>query len=151
MPEFPFLTYDVFTEIPFGGNPLAVFPGARNIDRGLFQTIAREFNLSETTFVTPVEGKPLSRSVRIFTPSYELPFAGHPTVGTAIALAEMGAFPWPTAEPALTITLEEQAGPVPVRKRIARIPPSRVRSRRSTVASSSKEIPVIEIFKVIVS
>ena len=115
MPEFPFLTYDVFTEIPFGGNPLAVFPGARNIDRGLFQTIAREFNLSETTFVTPVEGKPLSRSVRIFTPSYELPFAGHPTVGTAIALAEMGAFPWPTAEPALTITLEEQAGPVPVR------------------------------------
>ena len=115
MHEFPFLTYDVFTETPFGGNPLAVFPDARGLDPGLFQTIAREFNLSETTFVTPVEGRPLSRSVRIFTPSYELPFAGHPTVGTAIALAEMGAFPWPTAEPALTITLEEQAGPVPVR------------------------------------
>lgn len=115
MPEFPFLTYDVFTETPFGGNPLAVFPDARGIDPGRFQTIAREFNLSETTFVTPVDGKPLSRSVRIFTPAAELAFAGHPTVGTAIALAEIGAVTWPENRKVLDIILEEQAGPVPVR------------------------------------
>ena len=115
MGEIPFVTYDVFTETSFGGNPLAVFPDARGIDPGRMQTIAREFNLSETTFVTPVEGQPLRRRVRIFTPASELPFAGHPTVGTAIALAECGAFAWSRSEPALTITLEEEAGPVPVR------------------------------------
>jgi trans-2,3-dihydro-3-hydroxyanthranilate isomerase len=114
MRDFPFLTYDVFTETPFGGNPLAVFPDARGIDPAMFQTIAREFNLSETTFVTPVEGAPLRRRVRIFTPTYELPFAGHPTVGTAVALAELGAFSWPRSESELAITLEEEAGSVPV-------------------------------------
>jgi trans-2,3-dihydro-3-hydroxyanthranilate isomerase len=114
MRDFPFLTYDVFTETPFGGNPLAVFPDARGIDPAMFQTIAREFNLSETTFVTPVEGAPLRRRVRIFTPTYELPFAGHPTVGTAVALAELGAFSWPRFESELAITLEEEAGSVPV-------------------------------------
>jgi trans-2,3-dihydro-3-hydroxyanthranilate isomerase len=114
MRDFPFLTYDVFTETPFGGNPLAVFPDARGIDPAMFQTIAREFTLSETTFVTPVEGAPLRRRVRIFTPTYELPFAGHPTVGTAVALAELGAFSWPRSESELAITLEEEAGSVPV-------------------------------------
>jgi trans-2,3-dihydro-3-hydroxyanthranilate isomerase len=115
MAEHAFITYDVFTETPFGGNPLAIFPDARGIDPALFQTIAREFNLSETTFVTPVEGAPLSRRVRIFTPTYELPFAGHPTVGTAIALAELGAFPWPAGQADLSILFEEEAGPVPIR------------------------------------
>ena len=115
MTDIPFVTYDVFTQTPFGGNPLAVFPDARGIDPGLMQTIAREFNLSETVFVTPVDGAPLRRAVRIFTPGAELAFAGHPTVGCAIALAELGAFPWPEGEPALDITLEERAGPVPVR------------------------------------
>ena len=87
---------------------------SRGIDPAMFQTIAREFNLSETTFVTPVEGAPLRRRVRIFTPTYELPFAGHPTVGTAVALAELGAFSWPRSESELAITLEEEAGSVPV-------------------------------------
>ncbi len=61
----PFVTDDVFTETPFGGNPLAVFPDARGIDPALMPVIAREFNLSETVFVTPVEGKPLHRRLRI--------------------------------------------------------------------------------------
>lgn len=115
MKDVPFVTYDVFTETPFGGNPVAVFPDARAVDPALQQSIAREFNLSETVFVTPVEGEPLSRRLRILTPSYELPFAGHPTVGTAVALAELGAFPWPKGETSLEIVFEEGVGPVPVR------------------------------------
>jgi trans-2,3-dihydro-3-hydroxyanthranilate isomerase len=115
MTELPFVTYDVFTETRFGGNPLAVFPDAPGLNLTQMQTIAREFNLSETVFVTAVEGKPLHRRLRILTPGYELPFAGHPTVGTAVALAELGAFPWPEGKAVLNIVFEEGVGPVPVR------------------------------------
>jgi trans-2,3-dihydro-3-hydroxyanthranilate isomerase len=115
MTELAFVTYDVFTEKRFGGNPLAVFPDAGDLDIAEMQTIAREFNLSETVFVSPVAGKPLHRRLRILTPNYELPFAGHPTVGTAVALAELGAFPWPEKQNALEIEFEEGVGPVPVR------------------------------------
>lgn len=82
-----FVTLDVFTDVPFGGNPLAIFPEADDIAEADMQTIAAELNLSETVFVTDAEG-PTPR-LRIFTPRAELPFAGHPTVGTALFLAGM--------------------------------------------------------------
>src|SRR5262245_14191532 len=78
---------DVFTDTRFGGNPLAVVLGADDLDGARMQTIAREFNLSETVFVL----KAHTAKVRIFTPSSELPFAGHPTVGAAVLLSEMKA------------------------------------------------------------
>jgi trans-2,3-dihydro-3-hydroxyanthranilate isomerase len=112
MPRFRFVTADVFTDQPFGGNQLAVFPDATGIPEHRLQDVAREFNFSETTFVYPPSDRAHTRQVRIFTPGTELPFAGHPTVGTAHVLAEIG-------EIALTgettrIVLEELVGPVPV-------------------------------------
>lgn len=85
-----FLILDVFTDAPFGGNPLAVIPDARALPEDRLQKIAREFNFSETTFVYPPEDPTHTAKVRIFTPMSEVPFAGHPTIGTAIALAGMG-------------------------------------------------------------
>lgn len=87
--KYRFCTLDVFTDTQFGGNPLAVLPDAKGLDGDRMQRIAREFNLSETTFVLPPENPANTAKVRIFTPGAELPFAGHPTVGTAIVLAEM--------------------------------------------------------------
>ncbi len=93
MPEeprrYPFLQYDVFTSQPLEGNPLAVFPDARGLADGEMQAIAREMNLSETTFVlprSPEEERTQGTTVRIFTVQEELPFAGHPTLGTAFYL-----------------------------------------------------------------
>jgi len=80
--------YDVFTETAFGGNPLAVIPEATPLPEADLQKIAREFNFSETTFVFPPRNKAHTARVRIFTPVNEIPFAGHPTIGTAIAIAE---------------------------------------------------------------
>lgn len=109
MPEIAFLTADVFTDRPFGGNPLAVFPDAGGLDGETMQLVARELNLSETVFVLPPERPGHARRLRIFTPAIELPFAGHPTIGTAVLLAEMGALD------ASDIVFGEGAGPVPVR------------------------------------
>ena len=83
-----FSTLDVFTDRRFGGNPLAVVQGAGGLSDQQMQAIAREFNLSETVFVLPAENPAHSARLRIFTPLKELPFAGHPTVGTAALLAE---------------------------------------------------------------
>jgi trans-2,3-dihydro-3-hydroxyanthranilate isomerase len=80
---------DVFTETRFGGNPLAVVLAADDLDGARMQTIAREFNLSETVFVLRPQNQAHTARVRIFTPAAELPFAGHPTVGTAVLLAEV--------------------------------------------------------------
>lgn len=102
-----FLVYDVFTETPFGGNPLAVIPDATGLPEDRFQKIAREFNFSETTFVLPPEDPEHDARVRIFTPTRELAFAGHPTVGTAIALAELG-------KVGSQMVLELGVGPIPV-------------------------------------
>src|SRR5690349_3270902 len=112
MRSFQFYTCDVFTNDRFGGNQLAVFPDARDLDPALMQPIAREFNFSETTFVLPPTDPANTRRVRIFTPGGELQFAGHPTVGTAFVLATIGAFPLTGAE--TRIVLEEGVGPVPV-------------------------------------
>ncbi len=86
---YDFVTLDVFTDRMFGGNPLAVLPDARGLATKQMQAIAREFNYSETTFVLPPEDENNTRKVRIFTPMAEIPFAGHPNVGTAVALARL--------------------------------------------------------------
>ena len=112
MPIYSYYTADVFSERIFGGNPLAVFPEASGLTRTQMQKIAAEFNFSETVFVFPPETDQGSKKVRIFTPSIELPFAGHPTVGTAYILALIGAIP-PYRE--TTIYLEEGVGLVPVK------------------------------------
>ncbi|TMG46817.1 MAG: PhzF family phenazine biosynthesis protein [Chloroflexi bacterium] len=78
---------DVFTDRPFGGNPLAVFTDGRGIDERSMQSIAKELHLSETTFVLPPTSKAADHRLRIFTPDAELPFAGHPTIGTAFVVA----------------------------------------------------------------
>ncbi len=111
--EIAYLTLDVFTAQRFGGNPLAVIPDARGLDRAAMQIIAREFNYSETTFVLPPRDAANTAEVRIFTPRAELPFAGHPNVGTGYAVASMGSlFGRPAGE---VLRFEEQAGLVQVR------------------------------------
>jgi len=90
MTAYSFVTLDVFTDQRFGGNPLAVFPDAAGMDAGTMQALAREFNLSETAFVLPPDAPSNTARVRIFTPQAEVPFAGHPNVGTAWVLAGLG-------------------------------------------------------------
>jgi trans-2,3-dihydro-3-hydroxyanthranilate isomerase len=91
MPTYEYVTVDVFTEQRFGGNPLAVLPDARRLSSDDMQALAREFNYSETTFVLPADDPRHTARVRIFTPGGELPFAGHPNVGTAYVLARRAA------------------------------------------------------------
>jgi trans-2,3-dihydro-3-hydroxyanthranilate isomerase len=104
---------DVFTDRAFGGNPLAVFTNGRGLSTETMQAIAKEFNLSETTFVLPADEPAHDWRVRIFTPGAELPMAGHPTVGTSFVLAREHLIPRDERES--TIILEEGVGPVPVR------------------------------------
>jgi len=104
---------DVFTASAFAGNALAVLPDARGLTTAQMQTIAREFNFSETTFVFPDEADASRPRVRIFTPGAELDFAGHPTIGTACALAMHGFLGADLGVPARLI-LEENVGPVAV-------------------------------------
>jgi trans-2,3-dihydro-3-hydroxyanthranilate isomerase len=85
--QIPFITVDVFTDRKFGGNPLAVVPDAAALSSAQMQAIAGEFNLAETTFVLPPQNSAHTAQVRIFTPRAELPFAGHPNIGTAYVLA----------------------------------------------------------------
>jgi trans-2,3-dihydro-3-hydroxyanthranilate isomerase len=106
MPTFRFVTADVFTDVPFAGNQLAVFTDAREIPEERLQPLAREINFSETVFVYPAAGEGHAR-MRIFTPALELPFAGHPVLGTAFVLAG----PLQLDE----LHLETGAGVVPVR------------------------------------
>lgn len=116
MADYEFATVDVFTNQRFGGNPLAVFPNARGLTDEQMQKIAREINYSETTFVTPPRDRKNTAEVRIFTPQSELPFAGHPNVGTAWLLAEN-----PGWAPGLVssdkMIFEERAGPVEAKVR----------------------------------
>src|ERR671930_1776677 len=106
MPAFRYVVADVFTDRPLEGNQLAVFTDARDLPEERLQPLARELNLSETVFVLPKEGEGHVR-IRIFTPSMELPFAGHPILGTAFVLAG----PLQLTE----IRLETGSGVVPVR------------------------------------
>ncbi|MCF6305254.1 MAG: PhzF family phenazine biosynthesis protein [Rhodobacteraceae bacterium] len=123
-----FHTLDVFTDHPFSGNPLAVVLGADGLSSSQMLNIAREFNLSETIFVQKPEGSDHTAKVRIFHPYGELPFAGHPTIGCAILLAEMAH----SGDFDVTLTLEETAGLVPVNV-----------SRKGTDISAEFTAPVI--------
>jgi trans-2,3-dihydro-3-hydroxyanthranilate isomerase len=110
--HFDFVTVDVFTDRRFGGNPLAVVLHADGLTTAQMQSIAGEFNLSETTFVLPPKDPAHTAEVRIFTPKAELPFAGHPNVGTAFALATRGnVHGRPVGDP---LVFEEKAGLVPL-------------------------------------
>jgi trans-2,3-dihydro-3-hydroxyanthranilate isomerase len=105
MPGYEFLLLDVFTDQPLAGNQLAVFPDAVDIPEAWLQPLAREINFSETVFAYPARLDGSTR-IRIFTPQAELPFAGHPILGTAVALARPGMD---------EISLETRKGIVPVR------------------------------------
>lgn len=111
--ELRYITADVFTDSRFGGNQLAVVPNAPELSDELMLSIAREFNYSETVFVQPPERPFNTRKLRIFTPGGEVPFAGHPTVGSAHVLAAIGEVPLNGAE--TRITFEEKVGLIPVR------------------------------------
>jgi len=105
--KYRYYTCDVFTETRFGGNPLAVLPHANGLSDQQMQQIAREFNFPESAFVFPSPAGH-TRKVRIYTPAREIPFAGHPNVGTAFILASSGEFG--EIRSSLTVTFEEQAG-----------------------------------------
>ena len=105
--KVPFQTVDVFTDRKFGGNPLAVIPDAQGLTSAQMQSIAAEFNLAETTFVLPPKDPKNTAHVRIFTPKAEMPFAGHPNVGTAFVLARLG-------RGGDRLVFEEKAGLVPL-------------------------------------
>ena len=138
--SYPFTTVDVFTEQRFGGNPLAVVTEARGISEAEMQALAAEFNYSETTFVLPPENPANTARVRIFNRTYEMPFAGHPNVGTGYVLASQGQG---TGD---VMRFEELAGIVEVR--IDRDAASAVVG--ATIAapqalSLGPELPVVEI------
>jgi len=108
MPKYQFYQVDVFTNQAFGGNPLAVFPDGEELSSSQMQIIAQEMNLSETTFVLPATDPEADFKVRIFTPARELPFAGHPVVGTHWLLANLG---WiELEEPRTTVKFELGVG-----------------------------------------
>ena len=109
MPDYEFVTTDVFTDWRFGGNPLAVFPDARGLSDADMQALAREFDYSETTFVLPPSDTIHTARVRIFVPTAEIPFAGHPNVGTALVLAAR------METPPEAMVFEELAGLVHIR------------------------------------
>lgn len=108
MAEYRFYQVDVFTNQAFGGNPLAVFPDAVGLSTAQMQQIALEMNLSETTFVFPPEHPDADFRVRIFTPEAEMPFAGHPVVGTHWTLAHLGQVA--LQEPVTTVRFELNVG-----------------------------------------
>ena len=111
MKEVRFFQVDVFTDRPFGGNPLAVFPDAEGLTTEEMQSLAREMNLSETTFVLPPGSADANFKVRIFTPAAELPFAGHPVVGTHWVLAHLGRME--LREPVTQVRFELGVGVLP--------------------------------------
>ncbi|AFY79571.1 MAG: PhzF family phenazine biosynthesis protein [Hydrococcus sp. C42_A2020_068] len=110
-----FYTADVFTDRIFGGNPLAVLPNAQGLNAQQMQRVAKGFNLSETVFVLPAETSQGTRRLRIFTPATEIPFAGHPTVGTAYILSAIGEIA--LQGEVTTVIFEEGIGMVPVKIR----------------------------------
>ena len=102
---------DVFADTPLEGNPLAVVSDCDGLDQQRMQRIACEFNLSETVFVLPAENSVHSARIRIFTPAHEMPFAGHPTVGTAVLIGLLRGRDAP-GQPEMVVVLEEEVGTV---------------------------------------
>ena len=113
MKECAYVRVDVFSKKPFGGNPLAVFPDATGLTTKEMQLLAREMNLSETTFVLPpTKASGADAKVRIFTPDMEIPYAGHPTIGTFFVLVKDGRLH--IREGKTTVKMEARAGVLPV-------------------------------------
>jgi trans-2,3-dihydro-3-hydroxyanthranilate isomerase len=115
MTRLDYLQFDVFTDRRFEGNQLAVFPDGRGLEPAMMQTIAREMNFSETTFILPQEREGTDVRMRIFTPGVELPMAGHPTIGSTFALAHLGVI----APHRDRFVFELGVGPTPVELRWA--------------------------------
>ena len=130
MKSYAFRIVNVFAEERLGGNPLAVLEDARGLDEALMQALALQFNLSETTFILPSEAA--TARVRIFTPTFEMPFAGHPTLGTAHVVRAL--------KGASEITLEMRAGVIPVRAAGDRWTLQANAPRTRTVAASPSEL-----------
>jgi trans-2,3-dihydro-3-hydroxyanthranilate isomerase len=124
MTSYTFHQLDVFTETPLAGNALAVFPEARGLDAETMQALAREMNLSETTFVFP--STTATRAVRFFTPTAEIPLAGHPTIGTWWALAELGVVDELPRDGVARVTQETGRGVLPVEVHLRDGQPTRV-------------------------
>jgi trans-2,3-dihydro-3-hydroxyanthranilate isomerase len=139
--KYQFYTADVFTDRIFGGNPLAVLPHATGLKTQQMQQIAAEFNYSETVFVLPPQTPEGTRQLRIFTPATELPFAGHPTVGTAYILGLIGEIP--LNEPEITVIFEEGVGPVPVTIRSQEGKPLYTELKAAKLPEFSDETPSI--------
>jgi trans-2,3-dihydro-3-hydroxyanthranilate isomerase len=131
MPRYRFYQLDVFTDTPLRGNPLAVFPEPQGLDAATMQALAREMNLSETTFVFPSEVA--TRQVRFFTPAAEIPLAGHPTIGTWWLLAELGAVPALPRDGTAQLTQETGRGVLPVEVTLA--------SGRPTAVTMTQALP----------
>jgi trans-2,3-dihydro-3-hydroxyanthranilate isomerase len=124
MPDYRFYQLDVFTREPLSGNPLAVFPDAAGLDPRTMQALAREMNLSETTFVSASAAA--TRRVRFFTPTAEIPLAGHPTIGTWWLLAELGQLGVAAPDGTVRVTQETGRGVLPVDVTLARGVPAEV-------------------------
>lgn len=136
----PFEIVDVFTDRPMAGNQLAVVTDARGLDTARMQAIAREFNFAETSFIFPPADPANSAHVRIFTPAEEMPFAGHPNVGTAFVVARMGRlFDRPLED---RLRFEEEAGLVllDVQRSSETVTGARCRAPRSL--ATGPEVPV---------
>ncbi len=114
--SYQFIIADVFTTTAFGGNQLAIFPDARGLSDRAMQALTREFNFAESTFVLPPNDPRHTHRLRIFTPGMEVPFAGHPTVGTAAALVHLGLVE--ATDGAATVVFEENVGPIAVEVRL---------------------------------
>ncbi|WP_316860079.1 PhzF family phenazine biosynthesis protein [uncultured Cohaesibacter sp.] len=136
--ERSYFILDVFTDEAFAGNQLAVLPDADGLSDEQMQTIAREFNFSETVFVCKPENAAHSASLRIFTPAYELPFAGHPTVGTAVLLGFLR-FPDLEGNQNCVMLLEEKVGRIRAK---VKIKPNRVGKAVFEVPKLSKPFTI---------
>jgi trans-2,3-dihydro-3-hydroxyanthranilate isomerase len=134
-----YTTLDVFTDRPFGGNPLAVFCDQPELSAQAMQTIAREFNLSETVFIVPARDSRALRRLRIFTPAMELPFAGHPTVGAAHTLIESGIAKLEGAQG--SFALELGVGLVPINITRRDTGPPFIQLTTAVLPESRKEAP----------
>lgn len=143
MPDLRYITADVFTSAPFTGNPLAVVFGADALPTETLSAIAREFNYSETVFVFPPADPAHTRRVRIFTPEEELPFAGHPTIGTAHALVALGEVPVAAGAEVVTVVLGEGVGPVSVQVRMTDGLPVHAQLTTAMLPQERSDVPTI--------
>jgi len=143
--EYKFYVIDVFTDKKFEGNQLAVFPFAERLNDEYMQKIAREFNYSETVFITPTKERNI-RNVRIFTPTSEVDFAGHPNIGAAMLLARIGEY---SDERQIDIIFKEKVGDVPLRIYFNNSVPQNAELFTVKLPEKGDSPPIEEIAKVV--